>query len=152
MSYKKLILFLILNFGALGVGSLLMQQGPTSIWYINLNQAPWTPPGWVFGAAWFTIMICFSFYMTYLCQVGQQNTLRIEFALQWLLNVSWNGIFFYLHYTTLGLTIIALLTILIFYFFVKYYQKMKLKSLLILPYFIWLVIACSLNLYIVLYN
>lgn len=46
-----LILFLVLNFGALGIGTILMDNGPQSLWYTSLNQAPWTPMGWVFGAA-----------------------------------------------------------------------------------------------------
>ena len=48
---KYLIIFLIINFGALGLGVLLMQNGPETDWYLQLNKAPWTPPGWVFGAA-----------------------------------------------------------------------------------------------------
>ena len=63
---KLTLLFLMINFGGLAIGSWLMDNGPMTDWYINLNQAPWSPPGWVFGAAWTTIMICFSIYMAYL--------------------------------------------------------------------------------------
>ena len=56
-------IFLAINFGGLAFGSWLMNNGPTSDWYSNLNKAPWTPPGWVFGVAWTTIMICFSIYL-----------------------------------------------------------------------------------------
>ena len=62
---KISIFFLVLNFSALAIGSWLMNNGPMTNWYVNLNQAPWTPPGWVFGIAWTTIMICFSVYMAY---------------------------------------------------------------------------------------
>jgi len=68
---KKVLLlafFLVLNFGALGIGVLLMNNGPQDAWYAALNKAPWTPPGWFFGVAWNTIMICFSIYMAYLIQ------------------------------------------------------------------------------------
>jgi benzodiazapine receptor len=54
---KISIFFLVLNFSALAIGSWLMNNGPITNWYMNLNQAPWTPPGWVFGIAWTTIMI-----------------------------------------------------------------------------------------------
>ena len=63
---KKIVFFLFINFGSLGLGSWLMNNGPRSDWYNNLNQAPWTPAGWVFGVAWSFIMICFSVYMAYL--------------------------------------------------------------------------------------
>lgn len=52
---NKLILyflvFLSVNNLALYLGVLLMNDGPSEIWYLTLNKAPWTPPGWVFGAA-----------------------------------------------------------------------------------------------------
>ena len=53
-----------------------MDNGPMTDWYINLNQAPWSPPGWVFGAAWTTIMICFSIYMAYLFKFFKDSKLR----------------------------------------------------------------------------
>ncbi len=152
---KKLVLFLIfllINFGALGIGILLMQNGPTSAWYMDLNKAPWTPPGWVFGAAWSTIMVCFSVYMTFLYDTLKSNKIVLLFAIQFLLNVSWNYLFFNQHLITLGLINLILLTLLVAYFLVAFYHVMKLKSLFIMPYFIWLCIATSLNLYILLYN
>ena len=150
---KKIILFLIfliINFGALALGSWLMQNGPISEWYLHLNKAPWTPPGWLFGAAWTTIMLCFSVYMTFLLLAKNNTKLKMLFILQVILNVSWNYIFFNKHLMEFGLLIILLLTILILYFLIHYKNKLKLKSLLILPYFLWLCIATSLNFYIVL--
>ena len=64
--FLRLALFLIVNFGALGIGSLFTSEGSGSEWYQNLEKAPWNPPGWMFGAAWTTIMICFSIYMAFL--------------------------------------------------------------------------------------
>ena len=61
--FQYILLFILINFGALAIGTYLMDNGPTSIWYLTLNKAPWTPPGWVFGAAWFSIMVCFSIYI-----------------------------------------------------------------------------------------
>ena len=72
---KLTVLFLFINFGGLAIGSWLMNNGPTSSWYTNLNQAPWTPEGWVFGAAWTIIMICFSVYLGQL--FVKQNRLKL---------------------------------------------------------------------------
>ena len=151
-AFKGLIVFLIINFGALAIGGWLMNNGPQTDWYLALNKAPWTPPGWVFGAAWTIIMICFSIYMTSLYLSYNTIKLRTLFAIQVLLNVSWNYVFFNKHLMLPGLLIILLLTVLIFYLLLTNQKKLKLKSLLILPYFIWLCIASSLNFYIVLYN
>ena len=146
------VIFLCINFGALGVGSWLMNNGPITAWYLQLNKAPWTPPGWVFGAAWTTLMICFSIYMMFLYAKMNSTKVKTLFLIQILLNVSWNYAFFNQHQVSLALINIVLLTILIFYFLVGFRSQLKLKSLLVLPYFIWLCIATSLNYYIYTYN
>lgn len=148
--YKVLIPFLVLNFGALGIGSWLMNNGPKSEWYINLNQAPWTPPGWVFGVAWTTIMICFSIYMSALYIKIPTKEIITLFTIQFFLNVMWNYVFFNQHQIALGLLVIILLTILVCYFFIKF-DTIQTRYLL-LPYMIWLCIATSLNAYILINN
>lgn len=153
MNWLTFILFLILNFGALGLGGLFTGDGVPSTWYQELNKAPWTPPGWVFGAAWTTIMICFTFFMTYLwANVQNRGQLVVLFVVQWILNVMWNPVFFYHHKALLGLVIIIALTLLIGYFLFAFRKNLRMKVLLVLPYFIWLLIATSLNAYIVFFN
>lgn len=149
---KTLLFFLIINFGALGIGGWLMNNGPQTQWYLDLNKAPWTPPGWVFGVAWTTIMICFSIYMALLYPFNNKKQLKTLFIFQVFLNVSWNYVFFNKHLTSIGLIIITLLTLLILYFFIRYSKQLKAKSILILPYFLWLCIATSLNMYVVFNN
>lgn len=149
----RVILFLLINFGALGIGGFFTGSGVTSDWYANLHKAPWTPPGWVFGAAWTTIMVCFSVYMAMLWPQTENKTMLITlFAVQWLLNVLWNPVFFYFHADKLGLVIITLLTILVGFFLFYYRSSLGWASLLLLPYFVWLLIATSLNAYITLQN
>lgn len=149
----KFLLFFLLNFGALALGGLFTGEGVPSEWYQNLNQAPWTPPGWVFGAAWTSIMVCFTFYMVYAYRaVKKKKILIVLYALQWVLNVSWNPAFFYAHNVLLGFILICSLTFLVGIFLIMYRQEIKSKSLLILPYFVWLLIATSLNAYILIYN
>ena len=149
---KYIAVFLALNFGALAIGSWLMDNGPQTDWYLNLNQAPWTPPGWVFGMAWTTIMFCFSIYMANLYKRLPKSNVLVLFAIQFVLNIVWNYIFFNQHLVGLGFTVILLLTFVVAVFAIKYIQKMGLLTLLILPYLIWLCIASSLNGYILLNN
>ena len=149
---KLLLLFVIINFGGLAIGAWLMDNGPATEWYLDLNQAPWTPPGSVFGVAWTTIMLCFSIYMVFLYEESKGKELIGLFSIQFILNVSWNYIFFNQHLVALGLVSILSLTFLTFYFLIKYKSILKLKSILIIPYCLWLCIASSLNLYILLYN
>ena len=150
--FKYLILFLIINFGGLALGSWLMNNGPNSDWYLNLDKAPWTPPGWVFGAAWTTIMVCFSVYLVFLFTKNFSKKKLILFIIQVLLNVSWNYIFFNQRLVLFALVTITLLTSVIFYLFITYYKEQKRFSFLLLPYMVWLCIATSLNLYILIHN
>lgn len=149
----RLIVFLIINFGALGIAGSFTSKGVPSIWYQGLNKAPWTPPGWVFGAAWTFIMLCFTVYMAYAWEkIEDKKILVTLFVAQWILNVLWSPVFFHFKETILGLVVISLLTIVVGMFLIGYWNKMRIKSLLVLPYFMWLLIATSLNGYVVFCN
>ena len=152
-TFKLFVLFLIINFGALALGSWLMNNGPLDTWYLQLNKAPWTPPGWVFGVAWSTIMICFSIYLAFLFKENTSKHLVVLYTLQVFVNVIWNYIFFNQHMIGFGLVVIILLAVLIFYFFFKFkFTHVNYLKFLLLPYMIWLCIAISLNAYIYLNN
>jgi benzodiazapine receptor len=149
---KLTLLFLMINFGGLAIGSWLMNNGPMTDWYTNLNQAPWSPPGWVFGVAWTLIMICFSIYLGDLFIRNYSLKLTFIFFIQFILNVSWNYFFFNQYLILFGFIVIALLTSLLFYYFFKLSKKTSNYKYLLLPYMIWLCIATSLNLYILIHN
>lgn len=144
----RLVVFSTLNFGALAIGGIFTGKGVPSLWYQNLNKAPWTPPGWAFGAAWTTIMIAFSIYMAYAWEtISKRNILVILFVMQWILNVMWSPVFFHFHNLMGGAIIITLLLLVIAIFQFAYIPQMKNLSYLITPYFIWLIVATSLNMY-----
>jgi tryptophan-rich sensory protein len=149
---KLTLLFLMINFGGLAIGSWLMNNGPMRDWYTDLNQAPWSPPGWVFGIAWAMIMICFSIYLGQLFIRNYSLKLWFIFFIQFILNVSWNYFFFNQHLILFGFIVITLLTSLLFYYFFKLSKKTSNYKYLLLPYIIWLCIATSLNLYILIHN
>jgi translocator protein len=145
----RLLAFLLLNFGALALGGLATGNGVISDWYTSLTKAPWTPPGWVFGFAWTTIMVCFSVYMAKAWAIAKNRTeIAVVFGLQWLLNVSWNPVFFSLHYTTASLFIILALLLVVAGMLFGYRKELGHWSWLIVPYVMWLVVASSLNGYI----
>lgn len=148
----RILLFLLINFSILYVGILLMGENSTSDWYKNLEKAPWSPQGWVFGFAWTFLMSFFAIYLAKLSLITKSSKLIALVLLQYFLNVIWNYIFFNQHDVILGLIDITLLTFVVTYIFFKNISIMKTYSLLILPYFIWLLIATSLNLYIAIYN
>jgi len=149
----RLILFLVINFGALALGSAMIGNPASNEWYQAVNKAPWTPPGWVFGAAWTTIMVCFSIFLWQYSK-GIVNTKEFYglFAVQFLLNVLWNPMFFRWHYVLPALVMIVLLTVLVAIFTVWGFRRATMQGVLMLPYLVWLCIAASLNGYVLLKN
>ncbi len=152
MNYTiKLIIYLVLNFAALGIGGLFTAKAVNGPWYLALQKAPWTPPGWVFGAAWTLIMITFSFFMAKITPEISSDLFKsiiIIYIFQWILNVIWNPIFFKYHQMLLGLLVIMMLTMVVGYLvYYGFKTQEKYYVLLILPYFLWLCIASSLNAY-----
>ena len=144
--------FAVLNFGGLAFGQIWTGDGVTSEWYTTLNQAPWTPPGWVFGLAWTTIALTFSAFMAWSwAEIDIEVMVMYPFAL--VLNILWNPIFFGLHWTWVGVVILLLLSFVIYHMtdFARCIHGWKVAWLL-LPYFTWLMIATSLNLYISIMN
>ncbi|MGH1383972.1 TspO/MBR family protein [Kordia sp.] len=150
--YTRLILFLIINFGALGLGIILMNDGPRASWYLSLDKAPWTPPGWVFGFAWTTVMICFSVYMAKLTEAKNNKVILLLFTIQFILNVSWNYVFFNQHNISLGMLNLIVLLMLIAVMTFKFKSQLKIYSIFILPYLVWMLVANSLNGYILYTN
>ena len=151
--WALIVVFIVINFSGLAIGNWLMNNGPNTSWYLSLNKAPWTPPGWVFGAAWTTIMICFSIYLAYLFKLQYSTFVLALFLVEFVLNVSWNYIFFNQHLVLFALIVILLLTSLIFYlFFIFKANEMLQFRWLLLPYMLWLCIATSLNLYVLVHN
>lgn len=148
----RTIIFLLINFAGLFIGGLFTGEGVPSDWYQNLNKAPWTPPGWVFGFAWTTIMICFSLFLSVLWKKIASIQFTTLYSILLILNVSWNPLFFYFRWVFIAFVVIAFLTYMIGYTANKYKVEMRYYNLLLLPYFIWLIIASSLNAYIVIYN
>ena len=61
-------------------------------------------------------MVCFSIFMAYVLQDSDKTkTLLLLFGFQWILNVSWNPIFFYFRRTGIGLIVITLLLLLVIF-------------------------------------
>ena len=150
---KRILLFLVVNFGALALGSYLMGEGPTGMWYSELSKAPWTPPGWVFGAAWTTIMVALAFFMADWIKKSQRtNRVWRLYLIHLVLNIGWNPLFFDLHLLGVALIEILLLLSLVIYMGILGKKEAGQSSLLILPYIAWLSIASTLNAYAFLYN
>ena len=149
--YLPIILMLIINFLGLYLGGLATNPGVKSDWYQNIVQAPWKPPGFVFGIIWMLIGITWSILGAWLWK-NKRNLLGI-YAAGWLLNLAWNPIFFLFHATLVASIVILLLSASVFYILESLRKSGDQKiSYLGYLYFFWLMIASSINLYITIMN
>lgn len=149
---KFFLLFLLFNFGGLALGSYLQGSIADNEWYASLNTAPWMPPGWAFGAAWFSIMLAYSYYLSQLSVTISHRFISFLFVVSWVFNVAWSPLFFRFHATQFALVVLALLFLCILTFFLLFGRKMRVLSFLLLPYLVWLGIAFSLNWYVIFNN
>ncbi len=144
----RLVLFLILNFGGLALGSFFTSEAVRGEWYQGLNKAPWTPPGWFFGFAWTSIMVCFSIWLASSVRSFDKKLL-LWYVAAWMLNVAWNPLFFLLHQTSIALVVLLLLTTQIMLQAFASIKKKDRSGFLLGPYALWLLVASSLNVWVV---
>ena len=147
------LIFGVLNFGGLAIGSMATGPGVSSEWYAGLAKAPWTPPGWVFGAAWTTVMLGFTWFMTSAWaraeSAADKKGQALWFGLAWGLNVAWNPLFFGLQATGVALFEILSLYAVIAAMAARNWSTAGAGRWGVVPYLVWLAIATSLNAYVV---
>ena len=144
---KALGLFGVLNFTALAIGGLFTGPGVRSDWYAGLDQAPWIPPGATFGIAWTVVMLSLSVFMSQ-NQPRHPRRFYLWYGIQWVLNVAWNPLFFSAQWTDLALLDLVLLLVAV----LMMWRFCRRGGWLLIPYVLWLLVATSLNTWVVLFN
>lgn len=144
---KAFVLFGVLNFMALAIGGLFTGPGVQSDWYAGLDQAPWIPPGATFGIAWTVVMISLSVFMSQ-NQPRHPRRFYLWYGIQWVLNVAWNPLFFSARWTDLALLDLVLLLVAV----LMMWRFCRRGGWLLIPYVVWLIVATSLNTWVVLFN
>ena len=132
-----------------------MTNSSVDTWYAGLNLSPLTPPNYVFGIIWsiLYVMIAVSGWLIWNSIPSQEmKAIKQLFSIQLLLNWSWTPLFFSYHLT--GIALVCLISMIIFIaaLIKKTYQHLTAAALLLVPYWLWLLFASYLNLYIWYYN
>lgn len=124
-------------------------------WYKSLNKAPWTPPSYVFGIVWpiLYVLMGISFLLVWKNKKCFPYCSPLTyFLIQLGFNLIWTTLFFVMKKPLLALLDICL----IIYFAMQTYNKFikidQLAAYLLVPYLLWLLLAFSMNFYIVLMN
>ena len=121
-------------------------------WYESLNKAPWSPPNIAFPIVWTMLYISIAIVGHQIAQ-SKATTLLKLWWIQLAVNAIWSWIFFGQHWASLALLDICLLALLVAWMIIACWRnKLKRASILLAPYLAWLLLASSLNGYVVLHN
>ena len=116
-------------------------------WYKKLKKPSINPPNWIFGPVWTLLfaLMGISLYLFIMAGASMNSPAGLLFILQFLLNIAWSGIFFYLRKPGYAFIEIFFLWISILATILLFYPISKTASLLFLPYLLWVSFASILN-------
>lgn len=135
-------------FAAAFLGSVPISVGDGIAWQDTLSKPFFAPPNWVFGPAW-TVLFAFMAIALFLVwrrwpAEGTKPAMGL-FAIQLVLNVLWNYVFFGAHLIFGGLIEILVLLATIAATTVAFYRVDRRAAYLLVPYLLWVCFATLLN-------
>lgn len=138
----------ILIFQLVGFYLGLITKANISPWYELLNKPIFTPPNMVFSIIWPILYVLLALAGYLLWQYRRRSIARTAiffYAAQIVMNWLWTPLFFYFHF--IGLSFLWIIIIAGFTITTIYLTKDKFKliSIMLIPYFIWLIFAAYLN-------
>ena len=146
-SFWEGLLFIVLVNGiSVFFGSSVISSGQ---YYLTLNRPKWAPPRQIFGIVWPILysLMGYSTYRIYRERSNKDVSLALgTFFIQLVFNVIWTPVFFGGRNLVDGLFIIALLLPLIFWNIFEYWRIDTMSGLLLIPYFLWILLASQLSL------
>jgi translocator protein len=147
-SIIKLIISILANFAAAGIGSLFTFKAiPT--WYAGLKKPRYTPPNRAFGPVWTTLYILMAISVFLVWQKGiESDGVLIAFVLFWIqlvINAIWSVIFFGMKSKGGGVITIILLWLLILATIATSFRVSGWAGALLVPYIVWVSVASYLN-------
>lgn len=123
-------------------------------WYNNLIAPPFNPPSFIFAPVWTVLyVLIFISLIIYISKKAPDKGLGyFYFSIQMLLNFLWTSVFFGFKNIFLALVVIVFMNIFLYMTIRKFMLVSKTASILLLPYFLWILFACYLNLGYLLLN
>ncbi|MBA2650403.1 MAG: tryptophan-rich sensory protein [Legionella sp.] len=142
------ILLWILVFQTIGYFLGTITQANSDTWYQRLHKSSMTPPAIVFPIVWtilYTMIAIAGWNLWQHHHHPKAKTALGFYSAQMLLNWAWTPLFFYFHLIEVSFYCIVLITVFTLITMLLTKNNFKLSSILLLPYFIWLVFASYLN-------
>lgn len=144
-SYTMLtfIIFLGLVAGAAFFGG----QWGAGPWYRSLSKPAWTPPNWLFPAAWTLLyaMMAVAGLLVWNTPHENRTALVTLWGVQLVLNALWSYIFFGRRDMRLALVDVVALWLAIAAFILLAWPANQLAAMLFVPYLVWVTYATALN-------
>ncbi|MEM7308689.1 MAG: TspO/MBR family protein [Planctomycetota bacterium] len=147
-----LALYATLSLVTLGLGGWLTSLG-FGPWYDELKKPPFQPPGWVFSPVWTTLFGLLAVATWQVARRGEaaRGALRL-YAVQLVLNLGWSLFFFTLERPAWALLNIAALDAVVVAMVWVYRRVHRAAGWMLVPYAVWLGLATTINVWIVLHN
>lgn len=114
-------------------------------WYTTINKPSWNPPNWIFGPMWTTLYILMGVAVGRIWHKSGQSEAFWLFVIQFVLNLAWSFLFFYLHGIGTALVDIILLVLFLVFTIRAFYKIDRLAAYLLIPYLMWVLFATTLN-------
>lgn len=152
-----LLVFLGLSGITLAIGGWLTTAGRRDGWYAALEKPPFQPPDWAFAPVWIALMTLTAIATWRVFERRSRNPPAWKpaaglYVLQLMLNVAWSALFFYFHLPTAALVEILVFDVVLLTMILAYRKLDPIGAWLLAPYFAWLLLATSLNAWIVANN
>lgn len=123
--------------------------GTLTTWYEQLERPFWNPPAWVFGPVWTILYILMTIAVWLVWLTPKKNQEHIGayffFFAQLIVNFLWSFFFFTLQSPMLALIDILVLLVLVFFTIRSFIKIRYAAGMCLIPYFLWLIYALSLN-------
>lgn len=152
--FTDLFIFIVIS-ELTGALSAILSEGSFSF-YKELEQPPFSPPGWVFPVVWVVLyaLMGISAYLIYSSGAENEKVKKalIVYGAQLLVNFSWSILFFGLKLPLAAAIIIILLIGLVSAMIVLFCRIRPIAAYLNIPYILWLIFAAYLNIGVVLLN
>lgn len=133
------------------IGDLFMPIRPSE-WYQGLVKPSFNPPSYVFGPVWTVLYLMMGVVLGRLWEDRQKKgDLLVLFGVQFLLNVCWTPLFFYLQRIDLALWNLTGLSLVVWGLVYQAWNYRQ-AGLWLTPYALWLSYAWLLNLNLYLLN
>ena len=152
-SIGMLVAFLAIDYAVAAFGA-ITTIGAVNGWYSHAPHVLWTPPNAAFGPVWTVLytLIAVAGWLVWRRRArrGAPGALGL-FVVQLVLNSLWTPIFFGAHALIgsvalwIALAVILALDLVVAATMAAFWPLSRVASLLLLPYFVWILYASTLN-------